>query len=102
MTDNGIIRAPFDGKTVKALNRYQYGLKFHPYTCGNDAFVHPAGNRTLVATKAGWVCPIDGCGYTQDWAHETSVALAPSDAEIQLFDADFGQWQANNMLRDSS
>lgn len=49
---------------VEKLNEYQTKGHMHPFTCGND---HD-GERVLVATRQGWVCP--SCSYTQDWAHE--------------------------------
>jgi hypothetical protein len=60
-----IILAPWTDKQVAALNRFQsYGL-VHPFTCpGHDG----DGDRTLLATNAGWVCR--HCSYTQNWAHD--------------------------------
>jgi hypothetical protein len=57
------ISAPFTADQVEALNRWQNG-PVHPFTCGNDH----EGNRDLVATETGWICP--NCNYTQKWAHE--------------------------------
>lgn len=61
------INAPFTNEQVDNLNRFQRFGIFHPFTCGNDD--HEGNDRTLVATTEGWVCPKDGCGYTQKWAH---------------------------------
>jgi len=58
------IRPPWNPKTVDALNRFQRIGTVHPFTCGNEH----EGDRDLVATKDGWICP--NCDYTQDWAHE--------------------------------
>ena len=57
------ITAPWDPKTVDGLNYFQRLGAMHPFTCGNDH----EGDKTLVATKKGWICP--HCDYTQDWAH---------------------------------
>lgn len=58
------IYAPFSDEQVKNLNDYQKLGIVHPFTCGKD---HD-GNRVLVATNNGWVCPT--CDYSQNWAHE--------------------------------
>lgn len=60
-----MIKAPFDGRQVANLNRYQEFGAFHPFNCGHD---HD-GPRRLVATPDGWVCPHIDCDYTQEWAH---------------------------------
>ena len=54
---------PWSDEIVRELNRYQKERKYHPYTCdkGHD----------LIATTNGWVCSVDGCKYTQNWAHGT-------------------------------
>lgn len=65
-----MIRAPWTDEQVAALNRFQgYGF-VHPFTCQN----HHDGDRSLVATRDGWVCP--HCDYTQDWAHEQMLSTA--------------------------
>lgn len=46
---------------VNSLNEFQRNGPFHPFTC-------TCGNSTLVATRKGWVCPLD-CGYKQFDAH---------------------------------
>lgn len=48
---------------VASMNGYQECGYFHPFTCGN------CSNTSLKATKEGWICPNDGCDYTQDWCH---------------------------------
>lgn len=55
-------------KQVKNLNDYQNCGVYHPFTCGGKKDGKDC-RSTLVATKDGWVCP-DGCGYTQNWAHD--------------------------------
>lgn len=61
--------APWTREQVNALNRYQKGWKFHPYTCGTEEHENSVD---LVATVNGWVCPLK-CGYRQNWAHAWSV-----------------------------
>lgn len=56
-------RAPWDQSTIDRLNKYQADGQFHPYTCGNNS------QHVLQATPNGWICPVEGCGYVQDWAH---------------------------------
>lgn len=53
----------FTEDQVKSANEYQEQGYFHPFTCGNHC------GATLVATTHGWICPTEGCGYTQGWAH---------------------------------
>jgi len=59
--------APFTEAQVAALNRWQTDRRAHPFTCGNED--HEAHVR-LIATTEGWVCGVQTCGYTQDWAHD--------------------------------
>lgn len=60
-----MLKAPWTADQVDALNALQRSGAFHPFTCpGHDG----RGDRTLVATRGGWICP--HCEYTQDWAHE--------------------------------
>jgi len=64
-----LIRAPFTPEQVTRLNRFQGAGVMHPFTCG-------AGDgQSLVATEAGWVCPV--CDYTQDWAHAFMAGTDP-------------------------
>ena len=65
------ITAPWDTKTVDALNRWQRAGFVHEFTCRNE---HPGADRALVATVNGWICP--HCTYTQDWAHDFML-IAP-------------------------
>ncbi|MDA8153994.1 MAG: hypothetical protein M0003_15005 [Acidithiobacillus sp.] len=71
-----LIEAPWTAEQIETLNRLQRGeLYAHPYTCPHRGDVphHDNGHDTgcLVATKNGWWCP--DCGYTQDWAHASSL-----------------------------
>lgn len=60
-----MIKAPWTAEQVDALNTTQRCGVVHPFTCpGHEG----GGDRTLVATRHGWICP--HCDYTQDWAHE--------------------------------
>lgn len=55
---------PWTPDQIKNLNEFQANRHMHPFTCGT------AGCRAdLVATAEGWTCP-NGCGYTQNWAHD--------------------------------
>jgi len=58
-----IIKAPFTDEQVQNLNEYQKLGIMHEFTCGNDH----KGERTLIATNNGWICPT--CDYKQDWCH---------------------------------
>jgi hypothetical protein len=53
-----------------ALNAYQTRGRMHPFTCGRKSTgpPHPS-DSVLKATVAGWICPVEDCGYTQEWAH---------------------------------
>lgn len=67
------VRVPWTPGQVASLNAYQMVGVFRPYTCRNrgDADhpdIPPYDRGTLVASTAGWQCPIRGCGYTQNWA----------------------------------
>lgn len=67
----GKVYAPFTVDQVEHLNAFQRDGVMHPFTCPQrEEFVpdHPTGS-VLLATIAGWVCPTEGCHYTQDWAH---------------------------------
>lgn len=76
-TRKGKIVAPWNAETAEALNAYQVAGVMHPFTCARDS-QHGAGY--LLAAEQGWVCTEDGCGYTQDWAHDfmtTEAARTP-------------------------
>lgn len=62
-----MIKAPWTGEQVDALNRHQGRYDLHPYTCENY-HGKDVERRTLVATVRGWICRY--CDYQQDWAHD--------------------------------
>jgi len=62
------IFAPWDARTVAALNAFQKLGHYHPFTCPN-----PHDDRDLVATESGWFCR--QCGYGQNWAHSGMVDI---------------------------
>ena len=77
------IYAPFTPEQVKALNEYQIGGWFHPFTCADcrdrlGVFEEDGtlDDRSLIATEAGWVC--ETCDYTQDWAWE-GMTMGPPE-----------------------
>lgn len=57
------IKAPFSPEQVASLKGYQECGYFHPFTCGDCG-------EDLVSITAGWICPTNGCNYTQDWCHD--------------------------------
>ena len=67
-----IIEAPFSSEQVDALNRYQRSGVFHEFTCAEH---HDGADRTLVATRQGWICP--HCDYRQSWAHRAMLDPVP-------------------------
>lgn len=77
-------RVPWTEEQCRHLNERQKAHWLHPYTCGGNrhdeahrkyAEEHGDGeNGLLVATPEGWVCPVPGCGYTQQWAHGVDAA----------------------------
>lgn len=74
---DGKITAPWDERTVAALNAFQERGDFHPFTCPREHFTD--GEMTLVATSEGWVCSAaPACGYTQDWAHSFMTDVPPA------------------------
>lgn len=83
MKDSNIITAPFTEEQVKNLNEFQNLGFIHEFTCGNDH----SGNRVLVATKDGWICPT--CTYTQDWAHKGMLNV--KELKENFFSTDFGK-----------
>lgn len=59
------VKAPWIAEQVDALNAFQQSGLLHQFTCpGHEG----GGDRTLVATRRGWICP--HCDYAQDWAHD--------------------------------
>lgn len=90
-----VIRAPWTQDIADALNRYQRGGRYHPFTCGSgnrtDAFhaaavanygLYDAGQ--LHAVLNGWIC--HACDYTQDWAFTFMVKSAD---EIQPWEIEW-------------
>lgn len=67
------ITAPWSPAQVDALNKLQRRGNFHGYTCAES---HTPFDRTLVATKGGWICP--HCDYRQDWAHFGLAGAVPA------------------------
>lgn len=63
------VTAPWTADQVDALNRFQHCKYVHEFTCPADH--EGGGDRTLVATRAGWICP--HCDYRQGWAHEVML-----------------------------
>jgi hypothetical protein len=57
------VHAPFTESQVEALNRFQSCGRVHPFTC-------PKHDQDLIAEVSGWRCPVFGCLYVQDWAHD--------------------------------
>jgi hypothetical protein len=66
------IIAPWTAEQVDALNRFQHAGTVHEFTCpGHEG----GGDRTLVATRDGWICC--HCDYRQNWAHAFMAESAP-------------------------
>lgn len=70
-----VVVPPWSSDQVAALNAFQRSGRFHPFTCGQRA--SHVGDDILVATGGGWVCPHEGCGYTQKWAHPLMTERLP-------------------------
>lgn len=73
------IRAPFTPEQVLALQAWQHGGGFHPFTCA-DRDDHPIvdGDKgILIPTVNGWICPF--CDYRQNWAHAFMCKPATND-----------------------
>lgn len=70
MSSQNVIRAPWSETEVAALNKFQEGAPWHPFTCpfrDSDHEATPGRDPdVLEATVHGWRCP--KCGYRQDWA----------------------------------
>jgi hypothetical protein len=62
------VAAPWTDDQVANLNWHQTARLFHPFTCGRREH-HPDNEGVLAAEPDGWVCPANGCGYQQGWAH---------------------------------
>lgn len=69
------VKAPWTNEQVGALRDWQRRHDVHPFTCPNR---QERGHRkgVLLPTQYGWVCQ-DGCGYTQDWAHDFMLEPTP-------------------------
>ena len=80
--------APFTPEEVANLQAYQNAGIFHPFTCGNEKC-----RADLVPTTNGWICPRDGCGYTQNWAHEFMMD-GSATRQKELWDAAIAQAEA--------
>lgn len=68
------IVAPWSERQVQALNEFQHSGLWHPFTCGRRS-EHPGqwphqDEGILTATAQGWVCPVQECEYTQNWAYD--------------------------------
>jgi hypothetical protein len=74
MSDDRIY-APWTAAQVDALNSFQRCGYRHEFTCPG----HDAGDRTLVATRRGWICP--HCDYTQEWARAGMLELPPNPTD---------------------
>jgi hypothetical protein len=75
---DGLVLAPWDDDTVDALDDYQHVRIGHPYTCPRDHRDPDTGRIdrgevVLDSTEDGFICPVEGCGYTQRWAHALSA-----------------------------
>lgn len=78
-----MIYPPWTPAQVDALNRWQRAGHVHPFTCG---MVH-SGDRDLVATHAGWICP--NCDYTQNWAHGMMLEVPPRVGSTRVVGSDY-------------
>lgn len=68
-----MMKAPWTEAQVQALNHFQAMVPvigWHGYTCEDHS------DTLLQATKDGWICPKEGCKYTQDWAHPVACIEA--------------------------
>lgn len=72
---NRIVYAPFSDNQVIALNNYQNSD--HPLLCREHAW-----KGVLVATRAGWYCPVPGCEFIQLWA--IGFQLIPGRRKIRF------------------
>jgi hypothetical protein len=58
-----MIKTPWDKDTIDRLNKEQKRTDRHPYTCEFHS------DHSLIATEKGWICPVAGCDYKQNWFH---------------------------------
>ncbi len=61
------IYAPFTDAQVRALQTWQETPALHPFTCSTHS------ETALLASSDGWHCPVEGCTYTQNWAHDFMI-----------------------------
>lgn len=57
----GQVFAPFTPDQVESLNACQRLSGLHPFTCPHD-------RAMLAAQSTGWVCTMERCTFTQNWA----------------------------------
>lgn len=67
------LMAPFSDEVVWRLARFQATGYMHPFTCGRRGEHFRLNEGLLIPTNAGWICPVDSCGYTQDWAYDFMI-----------------------------
>jgi hypothetical protein len=84
------IQPPWSVEQVATLNTFQVGGFMHPFMCGRKAD-HPNDQGLLLATRAGWVCPVHECEYTQDWAHDFMADQAWVQSQIDKMSRLFGR-----------
>lgn len=76
------IFAPWGVAVVAALNDYQVHGLGHPFTCGRGQSGEHASGISLVATTAGWRCPVGSCVYVQRWAWKFMADKTMGEAVI--------------------
>jgi hypothetical protein len=62
------IYAPWTAEQINNLTTFQRSGSVHPFTCGRRD-EHRDNPGVLIATEAGWVCPVATCEFQQNWAH---------------------------------
>lgn len=87
------VNAPWTFEQVAKLNeaQFEYAHRIHPFTCGKHHYLesHPV----LVATRDGWVCPIETCLYTQNWAWSFQLEAADTFRAHSPFTELVAIWQ---------
>ena len=78
--------APFNEEQIANINNWQQSTEIPtlPYTCLHHS------SEPMIASKHGLDCPIEGCGYHQNWVH-------PVMAEAVGFESIKVEWE--NFLR---
>ena len=71
--------APWTDEQVLNLLRWQSCPWVHPFTCAKE---HKLGGVRLLPTNEGWVCSIQTCDYTQNWAHDHMTDQLPPEDPI--------------------